>query len=161
MLPRGLALVLAVGLTVAIGVAHAGAVVLYGSAYSGPTGPATLHSISPTTGAATAIGPIGFARVTIALCQTNPIAGTCISPPTSTVLVTINTNDTADLRNLRDRHHVGALGRYEQRVRALRPRAQSSVGAVQRRRGCDAGGNERGGSDAVTWLRRFSAASCA
>src|SRR5687767_3827611 len=62
MMPRVLTLVLAVGLTLGLG-ANAGAVVLYGSAYSGPTGQATLYSISPTTGGATAIGPIGFARV--------------------------------------------------------------------------------------------------
>lgn len=61
-MPRVLTLVLAVGLTLGP-VTHAGAVVLYGSAFSGPTGPAILYHISPTTGAATAIGPIGFARV--------------------------------------------------------------------------------------------------
>ena len=62
MMPRVLTLLLAVALTLGFGT-HAGAVVLYGSAYSGPTGPATLYSISPTTGVATPIGPIGFARV--------------------------------------------------------------------------------------------------
>lgn len=62
MMPRVLTLVLALGLTLGLG-ANAGAVVLLGSAYSGPTGPATLYNISPTTGAATPIGPIGFARV--------------------------------------------------------------------------------------------------
>jgi hypothetical protein len=37
--------------------------VLFGSAFNGPTGPSTLYSIDAETGAATAIGPIGFARV--------------------------------------------------------------------------------------------------
>jgi hypothetical protein len=36
---------------------------LYGSSFSGPTGPATLYQIDPETGAATIIGPIGFWRV--------------------------------------------------------------------------------------------------
>jgi hypothetical protein len=33
---------------------------LYGVAFSGPNGPSTLYSIDHTTGAATAIGPVGF-----------------------------------------------------------------------------------------------------
>ncbi len=37
--------------------------VLYGAAYSGADGLATLYRIDPSTGAATAIGPIGFQRV--------------------------------------------------------------------------------------------------
>jgi hypothetical protein len=36
---------------------------LYGSAFNGPTGPATFYEINALTGAATAIGPIGFWRV--------------------------------------------------------------------------------------------------
>jgi hypothetical protein len=36
---------------------------LFGSAFSGPTGPSTFYSIDAETGAATAIGPIGFTRV--------------------------------------------------------------------------------------------------
>ena len=32
--------------------------------------------------------------ITIALCQTNPVTGVCLSDPTSTVPVQINTNDT-------------------------------------------------------------------
>jgi hypothetical protein len=36
---------------------------LYGSAFSGPTGPSNLYEIDPATGAATLIGPIGFWRV--------------------------------------------------------------------------------------------------
>jgi hypothetical protein len=36
---------------------------IFGAAYSGPGGPATLYVISPTTGAAAAIGPIGAATV--------------------------------------------------------------------------------------------------
>jgi hypothetical protein len=37
--------------------------VLYGTAYSGPSGAASLYSIDPGTGAATLIGATGFARV--------------------------------------------------------------------------------------------------
>jgi hypothetical protein len=37
--------------------------VLYGAAYSGPDGLATFYSVNPTTGAATAIGAIGYERV--------------------------------------------------------------------------------------------------
>jgi hypothetical protein len=37
--------------------------VLYGTAYNGPDGLATFYSVDPTTGAATAIGAIGFERV--------------------------------------------------------------------------------------------------
>jgi hypothetical protein len=37
--------------------------IIYGSAYAGPTGGSTLYTISPTTGVATPIGPIGFERV--------------------------------------------------------------------------------------------------
>ena len=33
---------------------------LFGLAYQGPDGPATLYAIDPATGAATAIGPVGF-----------------------------------------------------------------------------------------------------
>ncbi len=36
---------------------------LYGAAFQGDSNPATLYSINPTTGAATMIGSIGFARV--------------------------------------------------------------------------------------------------
>jgi hypothetical protein len=36
---------------------------LFGAAFQGPTGPSTLYSIDPETGAATTIGVIGFARV--------------------------------------------------------------------------------------------------
>ena len=45
------------------GAASAQATTLYGSAFAGAAGPATLYSIDPTTGVATAIGPIGFNRV--------------------------------------------------------------------------------------------------
>lgn len=33
---------------------------LFGVSFNGPTGPSTLYSIDPATGAATAVGPIGF-----------------------------------------------------------------------------------------------------
>lgn len=36
---------------------------IYGSAYSGPSSPATFYSINPANGSATAIGSIGFNRV--------------------------------------------------------------------------------------------------
>jgi hypothetical protein len=36
---------------------------IFGAAYAGPTAPATLYSINSSTGAATSIGPIGFATV--------------------------------------------------------------------------------------------------
>lgn len=35
---------------------------LYGIAFEGPDGPATLHTINPATGAATAVGAVGFER---------------------------------------------------------------------------------------------------
>jgi hypothetical protein len=37
--------------------------VIYGSAYLGPTGPASFYQINPNTGSATLIGSIGFNRV--------------------------------------------------------------------------------------------------
>src|SRR5207253_3281046 len=37
---------------------------LYGAAFSGPTGAASLYTIDPASGAATLVGPIGFWRVT-------------------------------------------------------------------------------------------------
>jgi hypothetical protein len=55
----GLALAAALGLA-----ASAGAVpVLYGAAYSGPDGLGTFYPVDPTTGTASAIGAIGFERV--------------------------------------------------------------------------------------------------
>jgi hypothetical protein len=56
--------VLAVALTIG-GVAGAASAVpvLYGTAYSGSDGLSTFYSVNPTTGAATAIGAIGFERV--------------------------------------------------------------------------------------------------
>lgn len=58
---------LIVGAVVAIGLAAAGVgapgPTIYGSAYNGQAAPATLYSISPTTGTATAIGPIGYNQV--------------------------------------------------------------------------------------------------
>jgi len=90
MMPRVLTLVLVVGLTLGLG-ANAGAVVLYGSAYSGSTGQATLYGISPTTGVATPIGPIGFARV--GSLDFSPVAGRLYGVGfngTSVVLITID-----------------------------------------------------------------------
>jgi len=40
-----------------------GAATLYGSGFNGPDGLATLHTIDPSTGSPTAVGPIGFQRV--------------------------------------------------------------------------------------------------
>lgn len=42
--------------------AHAQSI-LYGSAYTGPLGPATLYRLSMANGAATPVGPIGFDNV--------------------------------------------------------------------------------------------------
>ena len=73
-------------------------------ACSGPTGPATLYHISPTTGAATAIGPIGFARV--GSLDFSPIAGKLYgvgSNGGSAVLITINPSTGAGTQ-------VGPLG---------------------------------------------------
>lgn len=89
-MPRVFTLVLALGLVFGLG-ANAGAAVLYGSAYSGPTGPATFYSISPTTGAASPIGPIGFARV--GALDFSPVDGTLYGVGfngTATVLITID-----------------------------------------------------------------------
>jgi hypothetical protein len=46
-----------------LGTVAGAAPLIYGTAYSGPHGAATLYSISPATGAATAVGPIGFNQV--------------------------------------------------------------------------------------------------
>jgi hypothetical protein len=49
-----------------IGIIAAGALaqpVIYGSAYSGSTGPSSFYQINPNTGAATLVGSIGFNRV--------------------------------------------------------------------------------------------------
>src|SRR5262245_33826610 len=54
------------GLTVLVGLLSAWAASaqsIYGSVYLGADGQSTLYTISPTTGAGTAIGPIGFQAV--------------------------------------------------------------------------------------------------
>jgi uncharacterized repeat protein (TIGR01451 family) len=52
-----------INLTVNVGASAASNPLVLGSASSGPAAPATLYSLSPATGAATTIGPIGFNQV--------------------------------------------------------------------------------------------------
>ncbi len=70
------------------------AATIYGTAYSGPTGPATLYTIDSTTGAATPVGATGFNRV--GAIDFNPLNGMLYGigvDPVSTNfdLITINT----------------------------------------------------------------------
>jgi hypothetical protein len=70
------------------------AATIYGTAYSGPTGPATLYTIDSTTGAATPVGATGFNRV--GAIDFNPLNGMLygigVDPVSSNFdLITINT----------------------------------------------------------------------
>jgi hypothetical protein len=66
---------------------------LFGSAFQGPTGPSALYSIDPETGVATAIGVIGFARVSaMAFDSTGVLYATGRRPSDGrNVLLTIDT----------------------------------------------------------------------
>ena len=78
--------------------------IIYGSAYIGTTGAATLYTISPTTGAATAIGPIGFEQVgSLDFCPNGVLYGIGKNAGGTTILLTINTATAAGTL-------VGALG---------------------------------------------------
>ena len=44
-------------------VSHGNAQTIYTTAFTGPSAVVTLYSINPTTGSATAIGPVGFTQV--------------------------------------------------------------------------------------------------
>jgi hypothetical protein len=64
----------------------------YGAAYIGSSGPATLYSIDPATGAATAIGPIGFNRVSgLDFAPNRVLYGVGSDGGGNAVLITINT----------------------------------------------------------------------
>ena len=58
-----LATLVAICATVAFTQVRADNPVIYGSAYMGPGGAASLYNINPNTGTATLIGPIGFSQV--------------------------------------------------------------------------------------------------
>lgn len=76
---------------------------IFGSAYTGGAGAATLYSINPSTGAATAIGPIGFNRVgALDFSPGGVLYGVGFNGADS-VLITINTGTGAGTL-------VGALG---------------------------------------------------
>lgn len=61
--------------------------VLYGAAYSGPDGLSTFYSLDATTGAATAIGAIGFERV----------SGMDFDPTTGVLYATAERSDGSDV----------------------------------------------------------------
>jgi len=66
---------------------------LVGSAYSGASGAATLYRISAATGTATAVGPIGFARVgSLDLGPDGKLYGAGANLAGAAVLLTINPN---------------------------------------------------------------------
>ena len=90
-------------LGVLIALAVNAAPLIYGSAYVGSTGPATLYRISPVNGAATAIGPIGFARVGSLDFSPNGTLYGVGSNGSTTVLITINTTTGAGTQ-------VGSMG---------------------------------------------------
>ena len=78
-------------LLVLLGAWAALAQTIYGSAYPAPGGVATLYTISPTTGAATPIGSIGFPQVgSLAFAANGTLYGVGFLGGTS-VLLTINT----------------------------------------------------------------------
>ena len=69
-----------------------GALTIYGSAHTGTTGPASLYSISPTTGSATLIGSIGFNQVgALAINSSGTLYGIGTNGSRAAVLLTINT----------------------------------------------------------------------
>jgi hypothetical protein len=64
---------------------------IYGSAYSHPGGAATLYSISPTTGVATPIGPIGFFGVgALDFAPNGTLYGIGLDSSNNEVLLTVN-----------------------------------------------------------------------
>src|SRR5262249_45525352 len=78
-------------LVVLLGAWAALAQTIYGSAYPAPGGVATLYTISPTTGAVTPIGSIGFPQVgSLAFAANGTLYGVGFLGGTS-VLLTINT----------------------------------------------------------------------
>ncbi len=78
---------------------------LYGSAFIGPGGAASLYTIDPATGAATLVGPIGFTRVSAL--DFNPSNGVLYGVGqdllSNAVLITVNTATGAGTE-------VGSLG---------------------------------------------------
>jgi hypothetical protein len=103
---------------------------IYGSAYSGPNGPASLYTINPATGAATLVGPIGFDQV--GALDFSPssgvLYGTGLRPSDNApVLLTINTTTGAgtlvstlvglspfnQVQDISFRHADGTLFAYE------------------------------------------------
>jgi hypothetical protein len=87
------ALGMAVFASLLVGAASAmAASIIYGSAYKGSTGPATLYTISPTTGVATPIGPIGFSQVgSLDFCPNGVLYGIGMDASGKNNLLTINT----------------------------------------------------------------------
>jgi hypothetical protein len=82
-----------IGLVVAgilLGASTTSAQVIYGAAYLGPNAPATLYTISPTTGAATAIGPIGFNTVSALDARSGKLYGVGIDGGGTFLLLKIN-----------------------------------------------------------------------
>src|SRR5690242_15815770 len=71
----------------------ASAVTIYGTAYNGTTGPATLYTVDPGTGATIPVGPTTFNRVSAI--DFNPLTGLLYGVGTDTQgnvdLITINT----------------------------------------------------------------------
>ena len=89
------ATILVLAAAMATATAVAGQPVLYGVAYNGANGPATLYTIDATTGTATAVGPIGFLRCGgIDFDSSGVLYGTCErdngDESTTPVLVTID-----------------------------------------------------------------------
>src|SRR5689334_22330584 len=64
---------------------------IYGSAYTGFQGQASLYTINPTNGTATLVGPIGFPRVgAIAFSPSGTLYGVADPVDGPPVLITIN-----------------------------------------------------------------------
>jgi hypothetical protein len=97
------------------GQAHAEPII-FGSAFNGPNGPASLYTINPSTGAATLVGPIGFNRV--GALDFNPVNGLLYGVGAdrsgNAALLTINTATGAGTE-------VGALGIGVSQDIAFRP----------------------------------------
>jgi PEP-CTERM motif len=102
---KRVSLVLAVLALLLCGVRLANAGLIYGSAYVGATGAASLYTINPTTGAGTLVGAIGFARVgALDFDPSNGLLyGVGADQSGNAVLLTINTTTGVGTK-------VGALG---------------------------------------------------
>ena len=90
----GIALLVALAISLGFGEEAAEAQTLFGLAHSEPDGPSTLYTIDPDTGAATEVGPTGFKRCSGMDFRAGTLFATCErdnpEPPDTHVLIMID-----------------------------------------------------------------------